>query len=167
MSKAKVAVLHGGLLARKGEARPLSTFGPPTGVYAAPQQLHREVRPEPVMHRQTPAANLDADASARQEPKVTGWHDDQPCASETRCQGRSAPILDLDALAARSKASAGKERTELHARLDNMSHKRLKIAAAQLGRSQQEIVATAIDAYLEYLEVDALNNCRCMQNARG
>jgi hypothetical protein len=30
MSKAKVAVLHGGLLARKGEARPMSTFGQPT-----------------------------------------------------------------------------------------------------------------------------------------
>jgi len=102
----------------------------------------------------------------RHEPKVTEWHNDKACGGAT-CHDRAAPVLDLDALAARSKKSSTKERSEFHARLDAVSHKRLKIAAAQLDRSQQEIVATAIDAYLEYLEGEALNNCRCMQNARG
>ena len=29
------------------------------------------------------------------------------------------------------------------------------------------IVSAAIDAYLDYIEGDVLNGCRCMRNARG
>jgi hypothetical protein len=163
MSKAKVAVLHGGLLARKGEARPLSTFGPPTGTYPTPKtQTVEALRPEPRLDG--PAARLPQDPPVeREEPVVTRWQPEAPRAETSSCCKRKAELPHLTD----KKPKRGGKRIELHARLDSVSHKRLRIAAAQLGHSQQEIVVAAIEAYLEYLEDETLNDCSCMQNARG
>ncbi len=148
MSKGKVAVLHSGLLARKGEARPMA-------VYAAPPVT----APEPVAPPPAPAP-----AAAYPQPAKSG-HSTDTIAPQVAA---SCPNIKLPPEFARDgkKAKSG-PRTELHARLANTSHKRLKIASARLGRSQQEIVSAAIDAYLDYIEGDVLNGCRCMRNARG
>ena len=162
MSKAKVAVLHGGLLARKGEARPMSTFGEPTGAhFARPTQPTVSDRPEPQIH-DTVRTVADDKPEARLEPVVTGWQAKEPRADTSKCPNRE-PCLDIKS---QDKSKPG-PRIELHARLDSASHRRLKIAAARLGRSQQQIVAEALDAYLEHLEVETLNECSCMYNARG
>jgi len=162
MSKAKVAVLHGGLLARKGEARPMATFGEPTGAhFAPPVRQAAPDRPEPQIS-DTVRTVPDDKPEARQEPVVTGWQAKEPCADMAKCSNRE-PNLDIKAL---DKSKQG-PRIEVHARIDSASHRRLKIAAARLGRSQQQIVAEALDAYLEHIEVETLNACSCMYNARG
>jgi predicted DNA-binding protein len=169
MSKAKVAVLHGGLLARKGEARPMSTFAQPTTLphLAQAPRNGEPARPEPQLR--DPVRHIQDDqAPQRQEPVMSDWSAkktvsvDQP----QKCGG-CEPTLDIAPALSEKTKTRGKAKTELHARLDSMSHKRLKIAAAQLGRSQQELVTAAIDAFLDNLEDNAMRNCSCMQNARG
>lgn len=145
MSKGKVAVLHSGLLARKGEARPMAVFAAPPSV-----------APEPVAPPPPAPAYPQAAKSGHSKDTKTP----QPDASCSNI--KLPPELTND-----GKKSKSGPRTELHARLANASHKRLKIASARLGRSQQEIVSAAIDAYLDYIEGDVLNGCRCMRNARG
>lgn len=100
-------------------------------------------------------------AADRPEPSIASL---MPAANGS-CPKAETPVYDASK---KSKTKAKRvARTELHARLDNSSHTRLKIASARLGRSQQEIVAAAIDTYLDHIEQDLLNGCRCMRNARG
>ncbi|MEM7122653.1 MAG: hypothetical protein AAF563_15330 [Pseudomonadota bacterium] len=154
MSKGKVAVLHSGLLARKGEARPMAVFAAPPP--AAPETVAPEMASSP-----TPAA-----PTAEVYPQVakSGHSSDtmepQPGISSSGI--KLPPELERN-----GKKSKSGPRTELHARLANASHRRLKVASARLGRSQQEIVSAAIDVYLDYIEDEVLKGCRCMRNARG
>ncbi len=140
----------------------MATFGEPTGAHFA-QLAQQQVpaRPEPQINDTVHAVSEDK-PEARQEPVVTGWQAKEPCADTAACSNRE-PSLGIKA----HDTSKPGPRIELHARLDSASHKRLKIAAARLGRSQQQIVAEALDAYLEHLEVETLNECSCMYNARG
>jgi hypothetical protein len=171
MSKAKVAVLHGGLLARKGEARPMSTFGQPTSFPPVTQTPHHiePARPEPQL-RAPVSPDADGRKPERQEPVMPDWSAKPaaPAATKQTCGG-CEPTLDIDPAAPKKTKAQGRTsaKTELHARLDGPTHKRLRIAAAQLDRSQQDLVAAAIDAYLDSLEVNAMRDCSCLQNARG
>ena len=149
MSKGKVAVLHSGLLARKGEARPMAVFAAPPPAAPEPVAPPPQAVPTAEVYPQVAKSGHSSDTKGPQ-PDV------------------SCPNIKLPPeFASEGKKSKSGPRTELHARLANTSHKRLKIASARLGRSQQEIVSAAIDAYLDYIEGDVLNGCRCMRNARG
>jgi hypothetical protein len=168
MNNAKVAVLHSGLLARKGEALPMATFGQPTAMphLEDPPRHADPVRPPPrhdePVHHKPDSKRGDVQTGGRQEPVVTSWQTETTCEEPGKCSGRG-PNLDAKATGSAKKKVRAKARKELHARLDITSHTRLKIAAARLGRSQQEIVEVAIDTYLDQIESD----CRCMQNVRG
>lgn len=144
MSKGKVAVLHSGLLARKGEARPMAVFAAPP-----PAEPEPAAPPPAAAYPQTTGSGHSADTK-------------KPQPDTSRSGIKLPPELERN-----GKKSKSGPRTELHARLANASHRRLKVASARLGRSQQEIVSAAIDVYLDYIEDEVLKGCRCMRNARG
>lgn len=56
---------------------------------------------------------------------------------------------------------AGQDRVAFTVRLDRQRHTRLKILAARRGRSGQEILIKALDAYLEACATD----CACLRSA--
>lgn len=147
----------------------MSTFGQPTTLphLATAPRNAEPVRPEPQFSG--PVRNIPEDqAPQRHEPVMSDWSAEKTTSADAALKcGGCEPTLDIAPAGSEKTKTRGKAKTELHARLDSMSHKRLKIAAAQLGRSQQELVTAAIDAFLDNLEDNAMRNCRCMQNARG
>lgn len=121
------ASLHAGLLARKGEARP-----------SAPSQHHGAVRSGNV-------ATLFA-ALARREP-LAGT-----AANET------APVrrIELPRAVARPTRPlpVASDRRQVHARIESDLHLRMRIAAARGGRTQQDLIASALESYLSFLDED-------------
>jgi len=124
------ATLHAGLLARKGEARP-----------SAQNEARGSARPGHV--------TVMAGAIARREP-VTASAREPVVERPARCieLPRSLP-----AAAPRKPAVAG--RRQVHARIDDDLHLRLRIAATRGCRTQQSLVASALDAYLSSLDENA------------
>lgn len=121
------ATLHAGLLARKGEARPSA---PASG---------------PGLTRMDLGAASNS-AMTRRDPLATlGLHPDRPsrCIELPRCE--SSP---------RAPVGASRLRRQVHARIDNALHLRLRIAAIRSGRTQQGLVASALEAYLSFLDED-------------
>jgi len=49
--------------------------------------------------------------------------------------------------------------------VENELHYRLKVAAARLDRTQQDLVASALDAYLSFIDEDVLVAARDTRNA--
>lgn len=122
------AVLHAGLLARKGEARP-SAQTETTGL----------LRPGNV-------ASF-SDAQARREPPVHS--ESLPAAS-----GRAILLPRAAVSPATATRSSGEKRHQIHARVPSELHLRMRIAASRGGRTQQDLVASALEAYLSFLDED-------------
>jgi hypothetical protein len=125
------AVLHAGLLARKGEARPaaigsLDAFAP-----AAPGK----------------ETIIDIDQSMRRQPN-------DGIVAEL---GNSSRVIELP----RPKIVVHREeivknRKQIQARVSPETHVLLKRNAARLNRTQQDLVASAIEAYLSFVGDDVL-----------
>ena len=89
-----------------------------------------------------------ADAIVRREPLTT---------TTARLAGEApARHIELPRVAAASPVrrvpTAG--RRQVHARVEGALHLRLRIAAARGGRTQQDLVSSALEAYLSFLDED-------------
>ena len=138
---AKFASLHGGLLARKGQATPA---------------MH------PDLPELAPIRYADAPVRAREEScyggggvaeKATVLHSIDS-ASHTRAVDPEAHHEIAD------------HRTHVSVRLNPEQLRRLKTAAAQLHVSQQKLIADGLERYLDKLAVEELAGCRCLK-AKG
>ena len=134
--------LHAGLLARKGEARPSAQSD---GLVA------------------TRSGNLASTwgVVARREPMTTALFEGQAPAQTGK--GRCIELPRMRTPATRLAPAAN--RRHVHTRLEGFMHLRLKVAAARLGRTQQDLVTSAIDAYLSFLDDDVFLPPCGIQNA--
>ncbi len=114
----KVATLHAGLLARKGEARPCNQA----------QAVLADIRRRPVAVRSA---------------------DDR----EHHDTGRQ---IELPRSLARAAAPRHAPRRQVPTRVEAELHLRMKITVARSGRTQQDLVAAALGAYLDFLNEDVL-----------
>jgi hypothetical protein len=157
MTTSKFATIHGGLLARKGEAAPAVRHdhahvsyrdGLPTAPDArmAPQP---EVRPAlPLLDvtfgdMQAPEAGVPASSP---EPLIRPGLK-QAC-------GRETPVRKDDGPAGR-----------VSMRLTERQKRMVTIAAAVLGRSQQKLLSDALDAHLAGLGAGELRSCDCFKES--
>jgi predicted transcriptional regulator len=145
------ARLTSALLARKGNAQPF----PAKDVFSLPPQTAVD-----------PGAGASEQAAGRRiHPE--GWP--SPAATfSLRRPERPAPEPARKAEAAPSSgsqtdpsASLSKKRVALTLRVDHDRHRRLRILAAQTGRSSQEIMMTALDAYVDGEAAGEI--CECLK----
>ena len=136
----RVAVLHAGLLARKGEARPAS------------------IADRGLAARSAPGFGAAVSLEGRREP-IAGPSDG--------CDAPQPPRRIEFPPMARRIARQATARRNIHARLESDTHVRLKVAAARLGRTQQDIVASAVSAYLSLIEDNALSSVGSARDAGG
>jgi len=123
------ARLHAGFLARKGEARPASHASMDIGETELPV---------------SPAAPR-IDFEMRRAP-VAEMADHQP---------ESARVIELPRRPIKAAAERFlQKRHQIHARVSPDVHIRLKMASTQLDRTQQDRVASAIDACLSFIDDD-------------
>jgi hypothetical protein len=157
MTTSKFATIHGGLLARKGEAAPAVRHdhahvsyseGPPSAPDArlAPPP---EARPAlPLLdgtfgHMQGPEAGVPVSCP---EPHVRPGLK-QAC-------GRETPVRKGDGPAGR-----------VSMRLTERQKRMVTIASAVLGRSQQKLLSDALDAHLADLGAGELRSCSCFKES--
>jgi hypothetical protein len=125
------AVLHAGLLARKGEARPAAISGADA---VAPADA------------ESPTI-IDIDQAMRR----------QPAGEQPEVAVQNSRVIELPRpKPARSKETCVKNRKQIHARVSPEIHVLLKMNAARLDRTQQDLVASAIEAYLSFVGDDLL-----------
>ena len=125
------AVLHAGLLARKGEARPASIN------------------------------TLDTLASAESGPPTIIDIDQamprQPVGEQADLSTQPSRVIELPRpKSARFNDRSVQNRKQIHARVSPEIHVLLKMNAARLDRTQQDLVASAIEAYLSFVGDDVL-----------
>ena len=136
-----MASLSGGLLARKGDARPAirRAYVPLTTVAPLPVSVQKETAPDE-QHDDLGWNDLGAAVSAPSSPPpVVRQH-----------QERIARTFLEPAEKARAEATAPlKARTAFTLRLDPERHLRLRLASAVGRRSAQRIVTQALDAFLD------------------
>ena len=125
------ATLHAGLLARKGEARPAAV-----------------ARFDAVTHAQSgEQTTIVMDSAMRR----------QPLNEILMNSGVPSRVIELPrANVVRRKPSIVKKRKQIHARVSPEIHVLLKMSAARLDRTQQDLVASAIEAYLSFVGDDVL-----------
>lgn len=125
------AVLHAGLLARKGEARPASIadLDAMAPADSGPQTI---IDIDQAMRRQTVAARAE------------------PSTQQSRVIELPRPKIT------RQRDSSVKNRKQIHARVSPEIHVLLKMNAARLDRTQQDLVASAVEAYLSFVGDDVL-----------
>ena len=125
------AVLHAGLLARKGEARPASISNLDT---MAPAESG-------------PPTIIDIDQAMRRQPVgERPGHSTQP-----------SRVIELPRpKSVRPSDQIVKNRKQIHAQVSPEIHVLLKMNAARLDRTQQDLVASAIEAYLSFVGDDVL-----------
>jgi hypothetical protein len=155
MTTSKFATIHGGLLARKGEAAPavrhdqahVSYRDQPPSAPDARLAPPTEVRPSlPLLDvtfgdMQVPEAGMPASCP---EPHVRpGLR--QAC-------GRETPVRKGDGPAGR-----------VSMRLTERQKRMVTIATAVLGRSQQKLLSDALDAHLAHLGAGELQSCACFK----
>ena len=131
----KAAPLSGSLLVRKGAAAPADLSLIP----AARRHTARVQAMEPSL---SPAGDPNASKTNGRRPKVEKTADDR----SSRCV----------------QATAGPT-AKFTLRLDRERHLRLKLLAAHLHLSAQELLVEALDAYFDQRIPEAIsNNCSCL-----
>lgn len=126
------ATLHAGLLARKGEARPSASS-------------------EPFGAARSGNVSSFADALVRREPMTAAQ---ASSAGKTAVRRIELPRPVVSSPVAKTSTRG---RRQVHARVDKELHLRLRIAAARGGRTQQDLVASALEAYLSFLDEDVFS----------
>jgi hypothetical protein len=125
------AVLHAGLLARKGEARPASINTLDTLASA----------------ESGPPTIIDIDQAMRR----------QPVGEQADLSTQPSRVIELPRpKSARFNDRSVQNRKQIHARVSPEIHVLLKMNAARLDRTQQDLVASAIEAYLSFVGDDVL-----------
>lgn len=145
MTMSKFATIHGGLLARKGEAAPAVRHSHPGVSYS-------DAPPPPERRPATPlmdAAFGDMRTLQTAAPAPCSPSDREPKPKEP-CS-RKIPA---------GEASAGR----VSLRLTRRQKRMIMIAGAVLGRSQQKLLSEALDSHLDRLSADELKSCGCFKH---
>jgi len=153
MTTSKFATIHGGLLVRKGEAAPAVRHpGRDHGYTDLPR---REASASALTPAEEGARDLravgappTAAALIAERPELPPKP--RPCAFE-------APPDPVVAENDGDDAPLSKTTVRLTARQKHL----IKIATAALGRSQQVILSSALDSYLQELGTNELRSCGC------
>lgn len=83
--------------------------------------------------------------------------------SATETAGDPPPVTGCVAAATGGPSLADGERTRVSVRLDRERHFKLKLTAAHLESSLQDVIIDALDRYLEQLGPEVLrNDCACL-----
>ncbi|HZS82899.1 MAG TPA: hypothetical protein VFA50_08505 [Stellaceae bacterium] len=131
-----IASLSSDLLARKGSAQPAYLAFP----FPAPP---------PRLELRTPPPTPEPARAAKPEA-VPAPHGEGPVRLRARGGGRPPQI--------------GSKAAKVSLRLDADRHQRLRLAALHLGRSGQQILTAALDAYLDGLVGTVMDGqCACLQ----
>jgi hypothetical protein len=142
----EVAMLTSSLLARKGAAAPASLALAPlpaTVPPAATAPLHQPVPPRLEGWLPPPFGT----ARPPRQPSV------QPAPEAPRQPADETPHGKL---------------AKVSLRLDTDRHLKLRLAAAHQGRSGQQLLLSALDAYLDGVSSAAMNcNCTCLKRKSG
>ena len=133
MNRSRPAVLSGALIARKGAAAP-------TG--------YTPIRPRDV--------NAGSSANENAAPPDTDYPAPEAVSATV------SAIAPARAATGAAAATEG-ERARVSVRLDPDRHLKLRLTAAHLHNSLQNIMTDALDRYLEQIGRDVLgNNCTCL-----
>ena len=155
-----MASLSGGLLARKGGARPAMRPQGFASLAPTPQQLddlgwndmgqEPSVQSEPAAEAEKPVVLVEREALAQViESPAEPTPEPEPLAAV-----RSVSVATATRL---SRETAHKGRAAFTLRLDAEPHLKLRLASALAGRSAQQLVAHALDQFLATMpEVAAL-----------
>ena len=169
MNEARYASLSSGLLARKGAAKPamrpqgftpIEDLGWNDMGYAP--QVEEQPEPEMVEHvpssisALTPAPKpfraevepLPVVAQQRAIAESFDVEEGEPAPAEQPSPKKAAAKAKVVSLPNRTSGPAGKK-SAFTLRLDSERHLRLRLACAVTGRSAQQIVTSALDAFLE------------------
>lgn len=165
MSSSRFATIHGGLLARKGEAAPAVrhpghqvSYGdhPPLpvsgGDRAAPSRAAVQNGRAPDLPSRPATAPVATAAVATRPAPCVGKATDDAAGATVRPPARAAS----------SEEGWGRlPRARVSMRLTERQRRLIRIATAVLGRSQQSILSDALDGHLERLGATELKSCTC------
>lgn len=152
----KLASLHAGLVARKGEAMPAISH-PAFSYVDTPRPIRRE--DDSVERRSfSTAANSPAPARVEQRVQQRAAHE-----SEARPQPQRSVAAPAPRKPKREKSETqGARSYQLTFRMTRDQRRRLQIAAAQTDKSLQQTLSDAIDNHLDGLCACSLKECACM-----
>jgi hypothetical protein len=150
MANASFASLHGGLLARKGEAKPSAD---PKMATLTWQQQFDPIGPAPL------AGSNIADMKVRLQDVASAWparkaSPPSPIAEDHTWVAAKSGNAPLDSFGHAVKASV---------RLTHQQARAVKLASLVLDRPQQDIMSAALLARLETLACTDLANCSCFK----
>lgn len=153
------AQLDAGLLVRKGAALPAG-YRAAAAAAIAPVPTRSSVEttaptPAPTQQAAPAATTPSAAQTSQQAPKPAAKNADAGRATDKAPQKRTGSD--------RPGSNRPGERARISIRLDHDRHLRLRIAAAHLDRSLQDIMTDALDRYLDEAAPDvAGGNCECL-----
>ena len=95
-------------------------------------------------------------------------HDVSTATSANENAGAPSPVAAVLAVAGGGPPSSGGERTRVSIRLDRGRHLKLKLTAAHLQSSLQDVITDALDRYLEQVGPEVLRgDCACLAMKNG
>ncbi len=151
MTESKFAPIHGGLLARKGHAAPATPSPRPGDAYGdAPPPEQGSQNGNRHAGAPEPSLGLTPFAAALRAPQSARTFDDRPANGKAM---DSAPAEKARKPRPESEGPHFKAWT----RITREQRRQLRSAAAKLDCSQQRILSDALDAYLEALRADDVN----------
>lgn len=173
MSSSRFATIHGGLLARKGEAVPAVRHPEHQVAYGYNSPAGLPASGHAPMH-DGQAADLFAPAPI---PDLA-WRlatDETGAVTASRPAARTEDVpVDAAGKAAAEGCSAQKKvasrrmpRARMSVRLSDRQRRLVRIATAVLGRSQQALLSDALDGHLEKLAATELRSCTCFARQAG
>lgn len=171
MSSSKFAAIHGGLLVRKGDAAPAIR---PTVSDVSYVDAERRDAGTPVVTRPRPAPPSGNTPGEAMRPSVTDRGRGRDPVSRMRpaekvcaapASNGSACVRPVPA-AKRPGPARGRDRaarSKATVRLTEQQKQVMKLAAAALGKSQQQLMSNAIDLYLTELGGGEMSSCACFK----
>ena len=155
----KLASLHGGLVARKGQATPALSNSALTYMDAQRPERESDIRLEPYA---APAKEQSTPPPQTPAPTPLPSYEEKPVR-------QSKPKTSV----ARSSSSTDKSRRKtakdthpgpyrLTFRMTHDQRRRLRIASAQKDRSLQQLLGEALDNYIDGLCACSLQQCACL-----
>ncbi|HEY8593949.1 MAG TPA: hypothetical protein VIL84_01795 [Devosiaceae bacterium] len=153
----KLASLHAGLVARKGEASP-ALSNPGFSYVDTPRPM-----PRPAFGNEFEPERRAGAQRAAERPAM------QVVPRQVVPREPQRPGPDLKAVAAQAAPDAHHRDNETHHgpyrltfRLTHDQRRRIRIAAAQKDQSLQQILSDALDNHLDGLCACSLSDCRCL-----
>lgn len=166
MSNSKFAAIHGGLLARKGQASPAM---PLTQIDVAARDILPLAESSPADEQwQNIRSRLDLPSApkgeGRAEPTV-GPDVAQPTKSANFQPPKITPVMEAGTAVscAPAPAVARTPNYRVTLRITAGQRRRLRIIAAQLEKPNQQIMSDALDMYLDHLRENEMKGCACLK----